>query len=399
MANGNLWDNNLFLSLLSQGGASLAGEGSIAAGVNPILQGTIAAQSKAKEQKRQMEMLSKLLGQGVDFKSSADGKVTINAETIDALSSLLGGGGEMNMKEEASTGLAPDATQIQPTKSQGSLGFLQSLLNPPSSSPDVPAYSDLVGLTPQDMSQALAGAQQTELLKSRVASDLAARRAAVASAKTDTAYKQALTKQAQATTKKTLASMEDEIQRAPLAVPGIGTLTMDQWKSLDTKTKAYSYYAYNAKQNDETVMPYSEWSKQTDEPTAKQLYDLARVDPDFRDFYFESKRAGATQVSVGERELEKAGVAGQTYFKSGKFINDLDDYMSSEEVQNKLFATPPEQRGTQEAVERVQFIEQNIISRGGTISDIKFAEDGKTMVWTVEWPSGDTEEVKHVIRR
>jgi hypothetical protein len=73
--------------------------------------------------------------------------------------------------------------------------------------------------------------------------------------------------------------------------------------------------------------------------------------------------------------------------------------MSSEEVQNKLFATPPEQRGTQEAVERVQFIEQNIISRGGTISDIKFAEDGKTMVWTVEWPSGDTEEVKHVIRR
>ena len=56
MADGmsNLLENNLFLSLLSQGGASLSGEDSLAAGINPILQGTIGAQSNAKEQNRQM---------------------------------------------------------------------------------------------------------------------------------------------------------------------------------------------------------------------------------------------------------------------------------------------------------------------------------------------------------
>ncbi len=57
----NLATNNMFLSMLSQGGASVAGPDSVAAGINPILQSTIGAQSKAKEQNRQMAMLKKLL--------------------------------------------------------------------------------------------------------------------------------------------------------------------------------------------------------------------------------------------------------------------------------------------------------------------------------------------------
>jgi len=379
----SLLENNLFLSMLSQGGASLAGEGSVAAGINPILQGTIAAQSKAKEQQRQQALLAKLLGEGVDFRSGADGKVKINADNMEAFSSLLGdsGGSELSIpgaadqRKDIMSMQAPAAPTQPQTQSQGGLdtNILKSLLNPTSSPSDVPAYSDLVGLTPQDMQQALAGAQQTELLKQKIKDNLAARQAQ--QRQLDISERQAETSELTAKTNLFKAMTKDE------------------------RTAAQKNYEFAKEEG----FPGSFIDFQNTAKTTHQKdFEAAKADGyegSFNEWMLDMAKAGA--ITIGEltsREMAKGDIAGQLYFKKGEFIKDLNKHMSSDEVQNKLFATDLSQRDIESAKEKVIFIEQNIISRGGEITDIRFAKDGKTMVWTVTWPTGDTEEINHGVR-
>ena len=379
-----LLSDNLFLSLLSQGGANIAGEGSVAAGINPILQGVIGAQSKAKEQNRQAQLLAKLLGQGVDFTSGADGKIKIGAENMDSFASLLGDsktgvtsvGDNISLLEGASKPLTMTKTpQAQPQKQpQGSgIEFLKSLLNPSPSPSDVPAFSDLVGLTTQDMSQALAGAQQTELLRQKIADDLETRK--IKQGTLEVQKKQAGTSELKAKTDLFKAMTKDE------------------------RTAAQKNYQFAKDEGFEgSFMNFQNAS----ETTHKKDYDVAKAggyEGSFHEWMFDMAKAGA--ITIGEltgREQAKGDIAGQLYFKKGDFIKDLSKHMNSEDVQNKLIAFKPADRDIEAAKEKVIFIEENIIARGGNVIDIKYAKDGKTMIWTVTWPSGDTEEIKYAIR-
>jgi len=410
---GGLWGNNLFLSLLSQYGASMAGEGSVAAGLNRINQGVIAAQSKAKEQKRQQDLMTKLLGQGVDVSSDAEGGLTLKAGSLGDLTKILSdyreGGSELEVPEggpRSEPGIlelaAQDYTSDQNLRNETLRGFLGGVTpNPTSSSPDVPVsgipdYSDLVGLTPQDMSKALAGAQETELLRQRIEDSLSARQTALAKAGIDKRYKESLIGQAEARTKKTLSELDEEVQKSPLEVPGLGELTMDQWDALPMKTRAYSYYAFDAKQRDEEVVSYNRWIQDTDEPTAKEIYDIAKDDEDFKNFYFESKRAGAMNLGdVIERREATADVDVEKYFTDPEgLVEYVDKRISSREVQDKLFQFSSKDRAKETIREKERIVDRKIKAAGEVISK-RVDKDEGVFIWVVKWPSGNISEVKY----
>jgi hypothetical protein len=194
-------------------------------------------------------------------------------------------------------------------------------------------------------------------------------------------------------------ALAQQMRRSPLELPGLGELDFETWKSLDTKTKAYSYYAFNAKQNNEEVMPYSEWSRQTDKPTLFEYYELAKEDPEFKTFLDQYNESKATQINIGQ-QVEKAealkGVEAKTYFTSHKgLVKDVDAHVESDQVQNKLMqhAGEPEKLREETLREKEKFIDRQIKSSGGKIIDKQL--DGSDFVWVVEWPDGSTSEVRY----
>ena len=181
----------------------------------------------------------------------------------------------------------------------------------PSSSPlgNITA-SDLAGLSPQDISSAISHGERKDVFEKSKVNDVY-----------DNAYKLALIDNMQGSKQ---AKMEAAIRTAPLEVPGLGTLSFDTWKTLDAKTKAYSYYAFYTKNRivqglqpaGEEILSYNEFINQSTPNTMEQYYKLAQEDPEFKKFYFESKSAGATQINVGERERTEATVKNESYINS-----------------------------------------------------------------------------------
>ncbi|MBE9593580.1 MAG: hypothetical protein IMF19_08875, partial [Proteobacteria bacterium] len=88
------------------------------------------------------------------------------------------------------------------------------------------------------------------------------------------------------------------------------------------------------------------------------------------------------------------------YFDDPEWIDDLSKRLSSEDMQREIFMESQREGGDpglMKAEKAIKFIEDKI-SVGGTIQDVKLSEDGKTMIWTVEWKSGDIEDISYVIR-
>ena len=205
----------------------------------------------------------------------------------------------------------------------------------PSSSPlgNITA-SDLAGLSPQDISSAISHGERKDVFEKSKVNDVY-----------DNAYKLALIDQMQGSKQ---AKMEAAIRTAPLEVPGLGTLSFDTWKTLDAKTKAYSYYAFYTKNRivqglqpaGEEILSYNEFINQSTPNTMEQYYKLAQEDPEFKKFYFESKSAGATQINVGERERTEATVKNESYINSpdglSKDLNTIHE--SSKYKQDRMAA-------------------------------------------------------------
>ena len=390
-----LQQNNLLQSFLSQTGANLAGEGSVAADINSTIQKNIAAQSQAKEQDRQMQLLAKYLGKGVDFKSSADGKVSVSGENM---ASVLGGGETSELGTVSSIpgpgagpggslgGAAADGslggaggfgTAVKPTQPEGlNLDILKGILNPKSSPSDVPAFSDLVGLTPENVSQALAGATGVESLKQRTISDIASQGIQREVAKTG--LRKAKTSELVAKTNLYKAMNKDE------------------------RTAAVKNYDFaQTEEGGNFKGTFTEFQNSA-ETTHKRDFDVAKdggYEGSFNEWMLEMAKAGAITIGeITEREKAKGDIAGQLYFTKGDFIKDVEKHINSENIQNKLIAFKPEEREIEAAKARILFIEDSITARNGVLTEVKFSEDGKSMIWSVKWPSGDIEEIRYGIR-
>lgn len=368
---GELFKNKLFLQYLSGAGAAMQRGDPISAGLDPITQKTIGAQSQAGESQRMMKMISALmgdklkgdgglLGPGKDFKSDAAGKVTVTDGTkkvSGTLGDVLGetalGGLDEGLAETG--GLSP---------------FVSSL----------PSFADLAGLGPEDVSRALTGAVRVEQLRA------------------DVPYKRALTKQAVAAAgrRPAGAALDD-----PFYIPGPGgrKLSLRQWNSLTSDQKEYRAYVYQANQlDDKDIMSPREY-KQTPITQRAQFLQEIIDDPALKDVAIELAKAGAPTIGeLKEREKVKDVIGERAYLTDPKgMTKDLEKHINSEEVQNRLFALDPDQRAAEVTREKVRYIESKIASSGATIVNVTIDEKG-VMTWAIEFPDGETKEISYAVR-
>jgi hypothetical protein len=125
----NILDNRLMLQMLSGAGANIAGRDSFAAGMNPMIQQNIAAQSMASLQDKRMQQMAKiLLGKGMDVTSDKDGKVTVKGDDVKTMTELLGGGSSSLESKGA-------AQSIYGSPSLESQGAAESIAPSPTSAP------------------------------------------------------------------------------------------------------------------------------------------------------------------------------------------------------------------------------------------------------------------------
>ena len=357
----NLFENKLFLQMLSAAGQDIsAGEG-VGKRLGAVTQQNIATQNYAKLLKK---ILSGEIEGGKMTMSDTGMKIDIPKSALDIGQELaiegsqLPGGSGIDWAKEGSPFKGPKEAMDLVNPSASPLGNLSG--------------ADLAGLTPQDISQALQFKFTQEQFRQKKVSDLI-----------DQVYKGALTEQALATAAKA---------RRPV-VPK------------DDRTAAIKNYEY-AKLKEGYTGTFEDFQTMA-ETTHQRDYDEAVAGGytgSFHEWLLELRKAGATRISLGEKLEEKKAfgeLKGQLYFKDPKWSTDLSRHMSSEDVQEKIFeasATSPEAANLVRAQESVRFIESNIAGGGGSIEDVKLSEDGKTMIWTVKWPSGDVETIKHGIR-
>ena len=279
MPNQNLLENNLFLSLLSGGGQALSEGNSLASGLNPIVQQTIGAKSKENLQNKYIDKLTKA---GLGFTSGPKGEVTIKAENMKQFVDILEGG------EGGSEGVGTQDLSIKPESGLGGLGGmdaggleLSKLLNPSSSSPGS-SFADLAGLTPKDVSEAFSGA-------------------------VDLKYKEGLIDYY-----KRQGDAKSTNRTYPIKVPGVGNVTLNEWKALPLNDRSYAAYVHQSKLHKpgEPVMEQGEWNRTVDKDT-KTAYIRGLLDnTDLKDLAMEMAQAGAIKIGdIGPRA--EAGAIGR----------------------------------------------------------------------------------------
>lgn len=188
-----------------------------------------------------------------------------------------------------------------------------------------------------------------------------------------------------------------------------GGYTLTQFKALPSDVKEYTIAKEQARKlGDADFMTFQEW-KDTDKNSKIQFLEdvLSHPDPEVR--ALAKEMYGPTRIDIGQKAEEvkevskaKAEVMGQNYFKSPEWTDDVSRYLNSEDIQNKLMLAPgsgeeySRNQNYMKAEESLRFIEQKITSSGGVIRGARWDEKKpKTMVWTVEWPSGDEEEIRY----
>lgn len=399
MANGSLegltdlLNNRLLLQYLSAAGQDLLSGQPIGSNVNAATQQNIQARSY-------VDLLRNMLSSGGKMSMDKD-NITIKAPT----QSLQGPGGV----PAGSTGATnPGALNQQSSGSFPSVGgsvrkpaqsvdILTDLLmgggspNPTSSPLDNIDYADLAGLTTQDISQALQFKFADKSFKHRKMEDLY-----------NNIYRMHLIQQSQRAANqqdrvqalnelKELRMWEEQLRRSPLEVPGMGRISFESWEKMPTNVKAYSYYAFNAKQAGEKVMSFNDFQQQADPGTLVEYYKLAMEDPEFYKFYFKSKEAGATQINVGESMTKKR--ASEFVELESKLADKVRKTLDSNRVRVKIMNAPAEERPHARAKVIANLIDSELANRGKIINR-EITEDG-IGIWTIRTKANTLETIRY----
>ena len=370
----SLLENKLFMQYLSGAGGAISAGQPAGPALNDITQKNITAQNFSKQQDRYMKILQGILsGEGEvpeGAKMTRDAKGTKFEIPSTALSMDGGGGGEV---AAGGGGVAPAGDP-----GAGINKELMSLINPSSSQLGGSSASDLAGLTPQDISNALKGALSVEALKQQTVTDAV-----------DMQLKQ----------------RQIESLTPSITIPGTDIkLTNDQYlkwykeADKDERTAAIKNFEYAKEKGFSGSFEQFQDNAKT---THKKDYDEAKSSGykgTFNEWMLEMAKAGATTIGdITGREKAKGELEGQMYFKDPKWTDDVDEHMEDKSVRQKLMNAEDPTKA--HASEKVTFIENRIMAGGGTIESIEWADDGKkVMIWTVKWPSGDTEKIRHGIR-
>lgn len=254
-------ETRMILYYLNAMGGGLAGKDHPMQQVGAVTEQQIKAES-------QMRLIQKLLDGGGTVKRGKTGGIDVSGD----ITSLLSG---MSEEEKTPFAKAPSGTAMNAPGGQIETqrdSLRQGVLNPSPSLTDI-SGADLIGLTPENISQALQLKFTGEELERKKLSDL--------------------------------MEMMTPTPTAPIKLPGVGKLSLKQWQSLPTKERSYAYYVFTEEQRGDEPLEYKEWVAKTDEPTQKQLYDIGKEDPEFAEWLTKYKEAGAIKIDIAGREVEK----------------------------------------------------------------------------------------------
>jgi len=397
---GGLLNNKLLLQYLSAAGMDISGGGVLGANVNQVTQQNISAQNYAKLLKNILSKGGKISMDQQNISIKAPSAAFQGPEGPGTASPL--GAPQENIGLRGESGTAGVSTGVNKLRkmeatpeSRSESDLLSSLLmgnlgiENPSASPlgDISA-ADLAGLTPQDISQALQFRfAQDEQAQQRIndAFNNAYKAALMGQMESEAIYKE----------NEQVRKLLDSLRTSPLEVPGISGLTLEEWEKLPADVKSYSYYAFDAKKNNEEVLSFNEFKQQSDPSSLIQYYKMGEADPEFKKWLLEYKAAGATQINIGQ-QVEKKRAMEWVDFETS-LPEKLGKHMSSDEVQSKLLQFDP---GTTEEVdaianERARYIESELKNRG-TVIDMQLSDDG-VATWTIKTKSGTTETITYAL--
>lgn len=369
---------------LSGAGAAIQQGEPIGPSLDATTKQLMGARSKAELQSHYMRELSRILGglpAGAKLTGDRDSlSLKIPTSALGSVSPTGEGGGGYTEEDLLSS------NAVLPSQRQG--GFLSPFGTSPTGVPG----ASLVGLTSQDVTQALGGALGVEQLRQKRLSDVR-----------EAAYKaEAL---GVARTKAETARLGKEFEVAkmlrsyPIEVPGIGKVNYDTWKALDPDTKRYASYVAvsKAQKPDEPVMDRDDWDRRVAEEDKRAYYDLLIEHPEYLDIEKQIAEARSVKISLGEVAARKevaADVAAKKYFTDPEGLaKDVESYISSRATQDELFAMEPSTRPRETIKKKADYIESRIISSNGKIVSVRM--EGRTRIWTVKWPDGTTSEVSY----
>lgn len=375
MAN-SLLENKLLLQYLAAAGGALSEGKPIGSALGGVTMQNLGANAQAQlqgqysQQSTNVQQLLKQLLMGLPdgAKISADRENFKFSTPTKAFQGAQGPVTEQNVPADQSS---------LPTTQGNQQNLLMSLLNPSASPPAINA--DLAGLTAQDVSQAFQGSIAKGQLENQTIRTMLETFGSLGM----------------------LGSEQQEV--APVEVPGVGPVTLDVWKSLPANEKEYAIFVHGSRKMGDTE-PLSREEFASLKPTDRErLLRAYQRDPELLKLSMREKASGATRISLGEKMAEKKAISemqGEDYFRDPKWVDDITDHLSSRAVKSKVNQAIAEGKDSSPIVaeEKVRYIEAKVKAGGGTIEDVKWDEDGKTIVWTVRWPSGSIERIRHAVR-
>lgn len=269
----DLFSNKLFLQYLSGVGADISAGGRGVQAMNKITQENIQGQNM-------MQVFQKMLaGKGGEgSKMSVDGKgvkMQFDPKSFEGLFQIdklqgewdMGGANKDNWAAPTPApgpGNAPVPEELN-LPGGGGGGMLAKLLNPSVDLSGITA-SDLAGLSPTDISNALSGALNVRKLDQKKVTDLV-----------DMAYKSAMGTEALARAGE-VAKGKALDQLYPIPHYASGPMKLREWKELPADEKAYSAYSYATIRRNEIPMTKEQWEAQAPTDKIKTLRQM-QADP------------------------------------------------------------------------------------------------------------------------
>ena len=371
----SLLTNKLFLQFLASGGKAISEGKPLASGIEPVISQVQASQNADK---KYTALLKQLLGP-----DETKGTFSNKGISLDIPQSSLKGGSFLG-NDPLGVASTPQPQPIEYNSQVRTANpFVGSQLQESSA-------SDLVGLTPEMLGNIFRGSLDVENLKQKKVSEVA-----------DSLYKQKLMDQID-------ANIEEKTP--VISIPGTDVkLTRDDYvkwfttKSKDERTAAIQNYEYAVSKGYKGDFTSFQDINRT---TNQKDYEAAvegGYKGGFNQWLSQMKKAGATNINLDTKLAEKKGMSDietRNYFAKGEHVADVAKHMEKADFmgvpgKGEEYKTNMAKAKSKEII---GFIESKIAGGRGTIKDVKWAADGKTMIWTVGWSDGETQEIRQRIK-
>ena len=240
---------------------------------NPMAQAVGGVTSQGIGAKNQMAVISRLLGLGgggkVDGTTAGLGGWDQFAKELGLPPGFINKEGTKFSTDGKSVNISmppPSGQSGTPPLNMASAtppsGGQQGILNPSSGLLGDLSGLSLAGLKPEDINKAITlGLSGAELERKKVSDLLQGR------------YWDALIAEKE-------AARGAKAVLAPVEIPGVGQVSLDQFKAMPSDMKAYAYAMTQRRQNNQSTISFEQFKRDTDPASMERLVERSMTDPD-----------------------------------------------------------------------------------------------------------------------